>query len=247
MGFEIKDYLNIFIIKLRYMKKLLLLILIASPVWVFAQSKALSGKWREVKRTMEGYNKEFADTIKVDFLEGQEYTWMKKGGFIYRGTYKIEGKILDMGSRVFTIVSQKDNKLVLRDDDAVYDFEPYTEAAPSVLPEEAAPVAVEDRGEIVGRWDVFKRTSATTQKKIDYTTLVKSVVIFETKDDAGNWGYVAASSDPLSVPSWQVDRFENGTLYCKGKSQRSFQVSKSGAQLILKEGPMTYFLKQFKQ
>jgi hypothetical protein len=229
------------------MKRILLVLAFALPFLSVAQDSDLSGKWREVARIdLAGNVMDMRDTIKIDFLTGQEYTWLKKGGFIYRGTYKIENGALDMGSRYFSIVDMSPNRLVIKDEGATYEFMPYTEPPRARLPREAASAPVSDIRQLAGRWKVFKGTSSRTMKEIDYTTKVKSVMIFDAPDTDGNIGHVSAGKDPEGRPSWKINRYENGILYTNGKSIRLFEVIKADTkELILKEGPMTYFLKQF--
>lgn len=239
---------NNFIVNFYLMKNSIIVLFLFASFTAFAQKDAFSGLWKEVARTTDkGKTIDFADTIKMNFLPGQEYTWMKKNGFIWRGTYKVENGMLDLGSRAFTIIKNTKNKLVLKDEEAIYEFAPYQEAALAKLPPDATPLPVTSLAQMVGKWDVYKRTSSVTQQKIDYTTQVKNISIFDQKDDAGNYGYVAAGTDPSSAPSWQIQKFEDGKLYCTGKSQRIFEVVKAEKELILKEGTTTYFFKQFKQ
>ena len=229
------------------MKRILLLLAFALPFISTAQDYNLSGKWREVARTdLSGNAMDMGDTIKIDFLTGQEYTWLKKGGFIYRGTYKIEDGALDMGSRYFSIVDLSRNRLIIKDEGATYEFMPYTEPPQARLAREATPVPVSDIRQLAGRWKVFKGTSSKTMKEIDYTTKVKSVMIFDAPDTDGYIGYVSAGKDPEGRPSWKITRYENGILYTNGKTVRLFEVLRADTkELILKEGPITYFLKQF--
>ncbi|HRO42234.1 MAG TPA: hypothetical protein PL009_05335 [Flavipsychrobacter sp.] len=228
------------------MNKLLLLLAMSVSVSTTAQNNSLSGNWREVRRTdTRGGNMNFQDTIKLNFLTGNEYTWMKKGGFIYRGTYKIENGALDMGARYFKIASQSSDRLVISDDAATYEFRPYTEAARTTLRREAPPRLVSDLSAIAGKWKVFKGTSSSTMKELDLSTRVKTVMIFDAPDAEGDVGYVSAGKDPQGKPSWKINRFENGILYCNGKTVRLFEVMKGEKELVLKEDNMTYFMKQF--
>ena len=229
------------------MKNVLLIAALAAPLFSIAQNNALSGNWREVHRTdARGASMDFRDSIKINFLPGGEYTWLKKGGFIYRGTYKIENGMLDMGSRQFKLLSQSDDKITLADDAAVYEFMPYSEPARRRLPNSASPEPVGDIHQLIGTWKVFKGTSSSTMKELDLSTRVKTVMIFDQPDKDGDIGYVSAGKDPQGKPSWKINRFENGIFYCNGKTVRLFDVSMSGnKELILKEGNMTYFMKQF--
>lgn len=228
------------------MNRLLLLAAAVMPFVSAAQSNALSGNWREVHRTdVHGDRMDFQDTIKINFLTGNEYTWLKKGGFIYRGTYKIANGALDMGSRYFKIVSQSPDRLVVSDDAATYEFRPYTAPGRNRISQEPAPSMVTSLSDIAGKWKVFKGTSSATMKEIDLSTRVKTVMIFDAPDSEGDIGYVSGGKDPQGKPSWKINRFENGILYCNGKTVRLFEVSKGTKELILKEGNMTYFMKQF--
>lgn len=210
---------------------------------------ALSGKWKETSRSdRNGKYLSFKDTIHIDFLLGQEYTWMKKGGFIYRGTYKLEHGRLDLGSRVFTLVEHTSGKIVLRDQEATYEFAPYQELPRETIEQETYPGSVSSMRGLDGYWSVFKRTSATTQKEIDYTTLVKSLMLYENPDANGHIGYVSGGKDSKENPSWHIEKFENSILYCNGKTPRLFEVLKADKkELVIKEGEITYFLKRFRQ
>lgn len=230
------------------MNKLILLLAVATPLLSEAQNNSLSGNWREIRRTdTRGENMPFSDTIKVNFLTGNEYTWLKKGGFIYRGTYKIENGALDMGARYFKIVSRGNDRLVISDDAATYEFRPYTDAPRTIVPKEAPATPVQSIGEIAGKWKVFKGTSSKTLKELDLSTRPKTVMIFDAPDSEGDIGYVSAGKDPQNRPSWKINRFENGILYCNGKTVRLFEVSKTDDELILREGEQTFFLKQFRE
>lgn len=210
--------------------------------------KSLSGSWKETKRSNHaGQSMAFKDTILIDFLVGQEYTWMKAGGFIYRGTYKIENGALDMGSRYFTIVDRNKKRLILKDQGATYEFSPYQAPPRTRLEAEPPPAPVTSLSGLEGKWSVFKRTGAATQKEIDYTTLVKSLMIYEKPDSKGAIGDVSGGKDAKDAPSWYIVRFEKGILYCDGKSSRQFEVIKGDPkELIIKEGDITYFFKQFR-
>jgi len=230
------------------MNKFLLFAAVFIPFISDAQNNSLSGNWREAKRTdLKGAALDFQDTIKINFLSGTEYTWMKKGGFIYRGTYKIENGALDMGARYFKIVRQTPDQLLVSDDGAIYEFRPYTEPQRATLRKEAPANQVTDLSSIAGKWKVFKGTSTTTMKELDLSTRVKTVMIFDSPDAEGNIGYVSGGKDPQGQPSWKITRLENGILYCNGKTVRLFEAMQTDKELILKEDNMNYFLKQFNE
>src|SRR5690606_12824165 len=184
----------------------------------------------------------FEDTIFIHFLEGNEYTWQKRKDFIHRGSYKYRGTTIDMTTRFFTVVKHTKTVLVLRDKQATYQFEAYTPAPRALVPAEKKPITVNGLEEIAGKWNVFKRTSASALKNIDYAHLVEDVVVEKRAD---SWGVITSSSKPHEADGWKITKLENGVLYAEGKTLRSFEVAKRDGALMLKEGSVSYFLKQF--
>lgn len=231
------------------MRKILCLLLIVLPFAAYCGDKnELSGKWKEVKRWKTDRTEiNFKDTIRLEFMVGNEYIWQKSGGFIYRGTYKLEDKTLDIGMRIFTVMEKKGNRLVLQDEAGIYEFAPNKETTPDnkTKPEEKfAPV--NSIQQMAGHWSVFKRTSDHVQQDIDYTRQLKMIDIYATEQD-GKWGYFYAQRDADNAPSWYVEGYANQTLTCNGKDRRQFKVVKCEKnELILQEEGITYFFRQFK-
>lgn len=222
-------------------------------------ARELSGAWKEVGRTDAKKTAiPFTDTMRVRFLIGNEYTWSKPMGFIYRGTYKVTDKALDMGSRYYTIVAMGNDRMVLSDKGGQYTFVRDNEAAAthtdnseaSSSDRAAAPEGYSgppaNIDAMMGRWEVYKRTASEVQKTIDYSRQLR---VFELKmNDGGQQGLVYAANDMQNKPSWYVDRYDNGILYCKGRDKRQLQVLHlANGELVIGEGDVTYFFKQFKQ
>lgn len=215
---------------------------------VIAQEKR-SESWKEVSRVDDKHKPiSFKDTIHLTFMEGNEYTWMKKGSFIFRGTYKVKKGWLDLGNRVFSIVERNNQSLVLKDNGATYYFKPYVPPARGKIEKEEYSGQVSSLDGLNGVWSVFKRTSSSTLKEIDYTSIVKSLALYDAPNDKGEIGYISGGKDPKGNPSWYIEKFENSSLICNGASMRVFEVLKADPkELIVKEGDITYFLKRFKQ
>ncbi len=231
------------------MRKIITLLLLAAPLAGFAADKnSLSGNWKEVKR-MNTSNVviDYKDTIRFQFLVGNEYIWQKSGGFIYKGTYKLENNALDIGMRYFTIMEKKANKLVLKDEAGIYEFVPYKEtAAPGVAKKEESFAPVNSIQPMVGHWSVYKGTSAKTNQSIDYTRQLKMIDIYDAPQE-GKLGAFFARKDADNAPSWYVESYSNQTLVCNGKDHRTFKVIKcQDNDLILQEDDYTYFFRQFK-
>lgn len=233
------------------MRKLLFLLLMLSSFTAYCGDKVvhLFGKWKETKRMKPDKTEiSYKDTIHLQFLVGNEYVYQKQGGFIYRGTYKVNGNDLDMGARGYTILERKPNKMVLQDDGGIYQFEidnTVTTAA-SQLPKETPPAPVGSIDQMMGHWSVYKRTSDKTLQQVDYTRVLKMIDITGGSSD-GKLGYLYATRDADNAPSWYASSYQGQVLYCDGKDKRQFKVLKcQDNELIMEEDGMTYFFKRFK-
>jgi len=208
----------------------------------------LSGKWKEVNRwAPDNKPLTYKDTIHIEFLKGGTYIWQKQNSYLYRGTYKITDKDLDMGTKFFTIVSHTPDKLILKDETGQYEFAPdRSVAATNPIPSEPTPKPVSSINPMVGHWSKYKSTSATPLSQVDYTRQLKMIDITGGSSD-GKLGYLYAAKDADNAPSWYIESFSDQTLYCNGKDKRTFKVIKcENNDLVLQEGDMTYFFRQFK-
>lgn len=230
------------------MRILLGALMILLPLAGYCGKSDLKGSWREVKRwSPDNKTVGFADTMLIDFLVGNEFTFQKQGGFIHRGSYKREGDGLDIGLRYFTVMEQKGNKMVLRDELGTYEFAPYKKQERSlevVQQENFAPVR--NISQMTGHWSTYKGTSSKTVKAIDYSQSIKVVDIFSEAKD-GKWGYVFSRKDADNAPSWYVENYANQTLYLNGRDTRQIKVIKcEDNDLIIEDGENTFFMRQFK-
>jgi hypothetical protein len=181
-------------------------------------------------------------------------------GFIYRGTYKLTSKALDMGSRYYTIVSMTNDRMVLSDKVGRYTFVRDREAG--IMRSDQSAAAHGDRAPhssdggysgppnsidaLMGKWEVYKRTASEVQRDIDYSRQLRSIEL--KKNNGGEQGLIYAANDKMNMPSWYIDRYENGTIYCKGRDARQLKVLHlADGELVVGEGSVTYFFKQFKQ
>jgi hypothetical protein len=234
------------------------LILLTLTVSLQSSARELTGSWKEVARSGPGGSVAFTDTMRVNFLIGNEYTWSKPMGFIYRGTYKLTNKALDMGSRYYSIVSMSDDRMVLSDKLGQYTF--VRDRNAGVMQSDQSAAAHGERAHapegysgppanlnaLMGRWEVYKRTASEVQKEIDYSRQLR--VIELKKNKGGEQGLVFAANDMQNKPSWYIDRYKGGTIYCKGRDARELKVLHlANGELVIGEGNVTYFFKQFKQ
>lgn len=230
------------------MKKILILLILLTPFIGYSGDKNIQGNWKEVSRkNVQKQTVNYKDTIFLEFLAGNEYIWQKSGGFIYRGTYKYEVNAIDIGMRYFTILSQSNNTLTLKDEGGIYEMQRYTPApnTPQAKRQEVyAPV--NSIQQMAGHWSVYKRTSANKVESIDYTRQLKMVDFYPNMQN-GKWGAFFATRDADNAPSWIVENYSNQTVYLNGKDQRQFRVLKcEGGELIMEENGVTYYFKQFR-
>lgn len=219
------------------------MLVILLSVTTITQGKGLSGNWKEVSCTNdEGHILTIRDTIYLSFLEGNEYIWMLDGNPSRRGSYKVIQDTLDLGARKFTILKNSSKSLILTDGYFEYRFIP-TEIKASLSVSEKPSIPVDDLQAVLGTWKVFKRTSESQLKKIDYNTLLQKVVIVSA--DTPPYGYITAASKPQEKDGWSIIKLENGKLYTEGSTQRIFELSLRGDELLVKEDGITYFLKIF--
>lgn len=232
------------------MKKLLLILAI-TPVVAFSQDKnKLIGNWKEVMRMPAGSKTatSFNDTIKLEFLIGNEYVWQKKGGFIYKGAYKLNKSELDMGARSYTIVKQDDNSMTIKNETSTHELVRYTPTSEqTVLPPEPAAKPVKSLDQMKGNWSVFKGKQDKTVSEIDYKRKIKKLEITGDIAGDGKLGMVFGSKDAETAPSWYIESYSNQTLHVNGKDKRTLHVLKcENNELVIEEDGFTYFLRQFR-
>lgn len=221
----------------------------------------LSGHWRETSRTTpKGIDIPFTDTTFYEFKVGNQWLRGRPNGYQYRGVYKLENNQLDLGVQRYEIVSRDERKMVLKDVGGVYTYERYTpgfadlkdgmdasgSSGRAQTESEMQPLA--SLSDITGKWQPFKRTSSRTLDKVDYNRQIKAFVVYGQPQD-GKLGEIYGGMDPVNVPTWYIESYRKGTLTAArkdGSDRRTLQViSYKDGELIFREDPVTYFLKQF--
>jgi hypothetical protein len=89
-----------------------------------------------------------------------------------------------MGTRYFTVVEMKKDRIVLKNENGTFEFSRYTK--PSGTDNSQSTSSARANNEVAGpvdqallaeKWETFKRTSAVKQDHIDYIHLLKSIDI----------------------------------------------------------------------
>lgn len=232
------------------MWKLVALIIIALPVTGFSKDKdikGLFGHWMEVKRLdKSGKAVSYRDTLYLELKSDQTYVWQKKNGYIYKEKFDIENGHLDLGMRYYTILNYKDGKkMVLQDDQGTYELHAYIPAPdePNIPKPKEKMEPVKNIYQLVGEWEKYKGDSRKTVETIDYTRLVKKIVVFSSPEK-GKLGYVYGSKDS-GEPSWYIETITDGVIYCNGKDERALKVTHvKDDEMVVEDEIYTYYLKK---
>lgn len=208
-------------------------------------------RWREVKRMMPDSSiVTFSDTLFIQFLKKDSFSYHSLGGFIYNGAYTIDDdSLLDFGTARYKVVLKRPTTLVLKNETGIFVFDvDVTDTVKiTVLAKEEKLLPVTNIELMVGHWTVYKRMSDRQIGAIDPATDLKAVYITGPSTD-GKQGYVFGGRDPGNSPSWYIKNLgTDQALDCDGKNRRIFKVVKcQGGEMILEEDGMKYYLKQFK-
>ena len=214
----------------------------------------LTGEWREVARRGSSF---FQDTVFLSLRVGQEFLRTRQNGFAYRGTYKLANGRIDLSGMQYAIRMKADTLILTYEGDQS-SYIRWTPGPPDVSNRSdgttnrayaTAPTGtVTSLAQLAGKWSVFKRTSATVQESIDYSRLIKSIVIFAEPQADGSQGHILAGNDGPDAPTWRITRLgPDGAITATGRDERTLRIlGFAGGELVLEEAPYTYFFKQFK-
>lgn len=233
----------------------LTLLLLTSAISAVAGTD-LTGNWREISRKVDGKELSFSDTMFFEFRIGNEWQRQKKNSYLYRGVYKINSNLLDLGTLVYTIDKWTDNRLVIHDDNGTYELTRFTpqQVNPAATNSSAAssgranepvvPSLVHDLQDLSGKWQSFKRTSASSQSTMQDKRLIRTVIIYP-KTLNGRMGEVYSINDMDGKPSEYIAGYSNNKITTNGKTPRELYILRyADGELVIKEGDVTYFFKQ---
>ncbi len=238
------------------MKNLVFIFLLLLPVCLLAKKKdkiqhMLPGRWVEVKRmTPDSTVVPFTDTFFMTFQIRDTFTYRLRNGFVYRGKYTYdEDDRLDFGTVSYTVALRRPQSVILANPKGIYFYVPDTSDTAQVIVLEKADsiLPVTDIDQMIGRWSVYKRTIDKDGGGVDFAKEIKSAYITGMGTD-GKLGYIYCGGDALGAPSWYIKNFgTEQSLDLEGKSPRTIRIVKcQKGELILSEGGVNYFFKQFK-
>jgi hypothetical protein len=240
------------------MRKVLILLILFLPLVVAAKNKNKNkvkhmapGRWVEVKRmTPDSSIVAFTDTMFMTFRLRDTFTYNVRNGFIYKGKYTLDDDDkLDFGTAHYTVAQRRPTKLTLADEKGIYIFAVDTSdtVATIVIAKEEAIVPVTTIDTMIGHWTVYKRTIEKEGASVSFADEIKSVYVTGPGSE-DKQGYIYCGPDANNNPSWYIKGLETDqTLDCAGKNPRNIRVVKcQKGEMILEEGGIRYYFKQFK-
>ena len=208
-------------------------------------------RWVEVKRLKpDSTEVSFKDSLFMTFSLRDSFTYRLRNGFVYTGKYTLdEDYLLDFGTRKYTLAERKYTSLVLTDADGIYYFAKDTSdtSAVIVLQEEKV-LPVTNIDVMIGHWTVYKRVQEKESSGfLDPETALKSLYI-AGMGSTSQMGFIVCGGDNEYEPNWFIKGYSDAqTLDIDGKSPRTLKVVKcQKGELIVQEGDMNYYCKQFK-
>lgn len=215
----------------------------------------LPGRWLEIKRlNPDSSVAAFSDTLFMTFQIRDTFTYRLRNGFVYRGKYILttddeDVEHLDFGTRAYTIARRRATDLVLVDNIGIHYFGIDTSAIEGqvelVKEDKIEPVTNIDQ--MIGHWTVYKRSVGNDGGGVDFESTIKSAYI-TGQGTSDKQGYLYCGNDPDNEPGYYIKGLgSDQSLECTGKNQRFIKVVKcQKGEMILEEGGVSYYFKQFK-
>jgi hypothetical protein len=238
------------------MRKLLILLLLLIPLAGFShknhRAKVLPvSRWREVKRMLpDSTVVPFTDTMFMSFMQKQGFSYHNKNGFIYNGTYKLEGDYIDFGTAHYNLVTKRPTSITLANETGIFVFN--TDSTDTlkaiILAKKDSSYPVTSIDQMIGHWSMYKRTTKdSTNTGINEETAISSLYITGPSTD-GREGYIYGDLDAKNRPSWYIKNLgADQSLDCDGKNLRIIKVLRcQNGEMILEENNIKYYFKQFK-
>lgn len=211
--------------------------------------KDIAGKWQEESReARKNQPSSFIDTMRLEIRPEGFMMVRKDVGATFFGEAEIKGKYLTIKGHDFEIQEKDENNLTLVDDSGYHYFKRVVEFGNSpvtkVIPgkeEGIKNIAIET---LKGKWTCYKKMDPKFEKTKFY---LKSI---NFKEDKGNGTYIGSTAFSSMDSIFVVDAFiyvkENNLIISTDEENFKAKVMKSnGEELILENGSITYFLKQF--
>jgi hypothetical protein len=246
------------------MRKIFVLLLLLLPIAAFCgdnkkkvdkkkedKNKLIQvSRWCEVIRMHpDSSSVPFIDTMYISFQPKDSFSYHRRNGFVYEGTFKVsEDSILDFGTARYKVLERIGHDMVLMNNTGIFHFKQDTSALEKaiVIAKADTAVPVTNIDQMIGHWTVYKRTS-DGPTEIDMVKNIRSVFITGASTE-GKLGYVYGGTDADNDPSWYIKNFTSDqSLDCNGKNPRTLKVNRcQDGELILEEEGIKYYFKQFK-
>lgn len=232
------------------MKKLILLFSLL-PTFSMAQItfKDIDGKWQEEYRTeKKGKQIDFKDTLRMEIRTDGFMMVRHSIGATIIGEAEITENKITLQNEQFKIIDHSRKKLVFENSDGQHHFRKADEFDASPV-KKVIPGLEEGEKDIrlqtlKGKWTIYKKTDPNFTSSTFY---LKSI---DFKEDKGNGTYsgLVTFNNSDSVYNTEAFIYIKGNDFIISSDDETFKakVMKSdGSELILQNGSINYFLKQF--
>ncbi|HPI53578.1 MAG TPA: hypothetical protein PLU10_02735 [Chitinophagaceae bacterium] len=229
--------------------QLCILCLFSSSLFAQIDFKDIDGKWQEEYREeKKGKEIDFKDTLRIEIRTDGFMMIRHTIGATLTGEATIEGKEIRLQGTDYTIADYSRKKLVLKGDAWIHHFRKADEFSSSPV-KKLIPDVEEGKKDISlstlkGKWTIYKKTDPQFTHDKFY---LKSI---DFKEDKGNGTYLAAVAFNNSDSVYVTDAFVyiKGTDFIISSDDETFKakvLKSDGNELLLENGSIHYFLKQF--
>jgi hypothetical protein len=217
------------------------------------KSADLKGTWKETARFQSGKKVTYKDTLFFEFLEDNICIWGRPKSLSLRAPYVQIGTTLEIGPSDYEVLKQTEDYLSLSTEDGLEMV--FTRYQKGVEPTDNTATTSSKRGaqdkgawvpnnieQLVGVWKCYKRSSdKPIQSETKYRMLRLVEIVEKGEEITGKmYGY----KDMDNQPSWIVQKYEKGILYCAGKDDRLFKVihCQQGHELVIENEGIVYYM-----
>lgn len=208
----------------------------------------IDGKWQEEKRLKKKKEIPFTDTLRLEIRKDGFMLIRHTIGPTYTGEAELAGKKLKLEKEKFEVVDYSRKSLSLKDDDGTHVFRKADEFSASPI-QKVIPGREEGEKDIAiatlkGKWTAYKKTDP----KFDKNKFYLKAIQFNEDKGGGTYKGIVTFNTMDSVYNTDAFIYVKGTDFIISSDNETFKakvLKSDGEELLLEEGSVTYFLKQF--
>lgn len=231
--------------------KSILIVFLLVPLSIFSQTsfKDINGKWQEESRTKKkGKEIKFSDTLRIEIRQDGFMMIRHTEGATITGQAELKGTKIVLDDIRFNLVESDKTTLVLNDEDGDHHFKKIDEFSNSPVIKKI-PGVEEGKKDIAistikGKWTCYKKTDPEFSQSKFY---LKNI---DFREDKGNGIYVGSvtfnnSDSVYSTEANIIVKDHDFEISSEHESVKATVLKSDGVEMILQNGSIHYFLKQF--